>query len=706
MNLPRAKEALKKYFGYDNFRPNQAEIIQTVLNKEDTLVIMPTGGGKSLCFQIPAIIQEGIGVVVSPLIALMKDQVEGLKANGIPAVFLNSSLSESQQRKAEDAINSGKVKLLYVSPEKLVTPWFMSFLKKLKINLFAIDEAHCISNWGHDFRPEYTKLKLLKHNFPKVPVIALTATADKLTRKDICKQLGFNYPKQFIASFDRPNLSLKVLPARNRYKAIIDFIDDRPNQSGIVYCLSRKSTESLAEKLQAAGINASYYHAGLTPEERSKTQEDFINDNIPIICATIAFGMGIDKSNVRWVIHYNLPKNIEGYYQEIGRAGRDGLKSDTLLFYSFADVTQLRQFIEEGALKDIQLAKLERMQQYAEARTCRRKVLLNYFNENRQENCGNCDVCKNPPKTFDGTVLAQKAISAIVRLNEDVPGSTLIDVLRGSNKQEILENKYNEIKTFGAGGDISYFDWQYFMLQFLNQGLIEIAYDQNHKVKLTRQSAKVLKGQLAVELVRPVGLKDKNQQKEPIARPQSKKMRMEEDLFDILRKLRKQLADKEGIPAYVILSDVSLREMASLRPDNKEELADISGVGEYKSRRYGGLFLKVIAQFKVREKDRGSTYLQTYELLKRGLSPEQIAQQRSLNSITVYSHIAHLYERDKAIEISRFISYDEINRIAEAARIVGHDKGLQPIYEHLNKSIDPGKIRLGLVHYSKYMMGN
>ncbi|MEN0049009.1 MAG: RecQ family ATP-dependent DNA helicase, partial [Bacteroidota bacterium] len=413
--LQQATTALQHYYGYDTFRPMQAEIIQSVYDNKNVIVLMPTGGGKSICYQIPAITMEGTGIVVSPLIALMKDQVEALLANGVKAAYLNSSISMSEQRQIEDQLYQGEYDLLYVSPEKLLSHDFSLSLPRIKINLFAIDEAHCISSWGHDFRPEYTKMKFLKKQFPNVPVLACTATADKVTRKDIAKQLDLPKPKVFIASFDRPNLSLDVRPGIKRFEQIVAFLKEHENQSGIIYCLSKKSTENISEKLKKNGFDSAYYHAGMPPNERSKVQEDFIQDRLSIVCATIAFGMGIDKSNVRWVIHYNMPRNIESFYQEIGRAGRDGADADTLLFYSYADVQKWQNIINdnESSQKGVKLSKLERMQQYSTALFCRRKVLLNYFSENHRENCENCDICKNPPQYFDGTIPAQKALSAI-----------------------------------------------------------------------------------------------------------------------------------------------------------------------------------------------------------------------------------------------------------------------------------------------------
>jgi ATP-dependent DNA helicase RecQ len=441
------EQALKKYFGYDRFRPLQAEIIDTVLDKQDCLVLMPTGGGKSVCFQIPAVLFEGVTVVISPLIALMKDQVQGLVANGIPAAFINSSLSSSEQSNIEWKLKLGEIKLLYVSPEKLLSNNYLQFIKSLNISLFAIDESHCISSWGHDFRPEYTQLSILKREFPDVPVIALTATADRVTRKDILTQLSIPESKVFISSFDRPNLSLNVLPARGRVKVIIDFIKTKPNQSGIVYCLSRQNTEDVAEALKKAGFKAAHYHAGLDSATRTKVQDAFIKDDIQVIVATIAFGMGIDKSNVRFIIHHNLPSNVESFYQEIGRAGRDGLPSETMLFFGYGDVIMRNDMITKSNLpeviKELQFAKLNRMKQYAETEICRRRILLSYFNEEVHRDCGNCDICKNPRQRFDATIIAQKALSAISRTDEKVAMGMLIDVLRGSQNRKRLSSNQN-----------------------------------------------------------------------------------------------------------------------------------------------------------------------------------------------------------------------------------------------------------------------
>lgn len=599
MNLGTAQEALKKYFGYSSFRPMQAEIIEQVYAHKDALVLMPTGGGKSICYQIPAITMPGTALVVSPLISLMKDQVEALRGIGIPAAFLNSSLSDQEQRQVEDDFFNKKIKLLYVSPEKVVSQQFFPLLQKAQPSLFAIDEAHCISSWGHDFRPEYTQLKFIKKNFPTTPIIALTATADKLTRKDITQQLHLNEPEVFIASFDRPNLSLEVRPGQRRREQIIRFIQKRPNQAGIIYCLSRKSTEELADKLQAAGVDAAYYHAGMDAAERSLVQEAFINDNQLVVCATIAFGMGIDKSNVRWVIHYNLPKNIESYYQEIGRAGRDGAKADTLLFYSYNDVTILRDILtqNESSKADLKLAKLDRMQQYAEAVGCRRRILLSYFSEDIQEDCGNCDICKNPPKSIDGTVIAQKALSAIYRLRGTVGMSMLIDILRGSGKREIFERGYQNIKTYGAGRDIPFLEWQHYMLQLLNMGYIEIAHDQHGVLKLTTASNRVLFEQEKVPLVRFATLKERREAEKERAKKATRPQRSRNELFEHLRQLRKQLAQQRGVPPYIIFNDATLEEMAAMKPVSDEEMINISGVGERKLHLYGSTFINAIEEY-------------------------------------------------------------------------------------------------------------
>lgn len=599
MDLITAKAALKKFFGYEVFRPMQAEIIQSVYEGKDNLVLMPTGGGKSICYQIPAITMEGTCVVVSPLISLMKDQVESLKANGIKAAFLNSSLNTAEQQAIENEFYRGDLQLLYVSPEKIVAASFQPLLQNSKINLFAVDEAHCISAWGHDFRPEYSQLKFIKRNYPHIPVLALTATADKLTRRDITEQLGLSSPEVFVASFDRPNIRLEVRSGQKRLEQIIQFIKKKPGQSGIIYCLSRKSTEELAAKLNAKGIKAGYYHAGLSSQERSQVQEDFINDNVPIIAATIAFGMGIDKSNVRWIIHYNLPKNMESYYQEIGRAGRDGTTADTLLFYSYGDVMILREILEKNESEniEIQMAKLERMQQYAESLACRRRILLNYFSEDSNEQCGNCDNCLNPATYFDGTVIAQKALSAVYRSREKVGLRLLIDILRGSGRKEIFDRGYDKIKTYGAGREYTLSDWQHYLSQIINLGYLEIAYDQKNVVKLTPASQRVLFGDEEIRLVQQTTVKDRQEAKKAKAAPITQRQRVRDELFEVLRQIRRKLAQERGVPPYIIFTDATLEEMAAQRPVTDQDMNLISGVGERKLQLYGDAFMQAIADY-------------------------------------------------------------------------------------------------------------
>ena len=531
--MDKAHQILKSVFGYDSFRPLQKDVIDHVISGQDALVLMPTGGGKSICYQIPALMLEGVALVVSPLISLMKDQVDALQANGIAADALNSSNEEYVNRIIQSRCQNGEIKILYISPERLMTeiPWLQQFVK---ISMIAIDEAHCVSQWGHDFRPEYTQLGVLEELFPRVPRIALTATADKITKADIVEQLRLNNPRIFISSFDRPNLSLDVRKAyrkRERLRTILDVINRHPNESGIIYCLSRKGTEDLAADLKSKGVDAGIYHAGLSSEERTRVQNEFINDRIHVICATVAFGMGIDKSNIRFVIHYNLPKSIESFYQEIGRGGRDGLPTETILFYNVQDLITLRGFAEESGQREINIEKLNRMQEYAEAQVCRRRILLNYFGEINECSCGNCDVCKNPPQHFDGSILVQKALSAIKRCNEEIGFTITVDVLKGSFSPTVLAKGYDKLKTFGVGRET------------------ENSMDS---------------------------------------------MSDEEMLFEKLRELRKTIANEIGKPAYIVLSDKSLYALASEKPTNLFQLGNTYGIGEHKKEQLGERFVDLI----------------------------------------------------------------------------------------------------------------
>ena len=691
---------LKEHFGFEQFREHQEDIIQTVISGKDAVAIMPTGGGKSICFQLPALVLPGITVVVSPLIALMKDQVDSLKANGVAACYINSTQNSEEQQFLMDALREGVMKLVYVAPESL--SYLDQAFDSLQISLIAIDEAHCISAWGHDFRPAYTNLGYLKNRFPATPILALTATADKATRTDIVQQLNLVEPKVLIASFDRKNLSLEVRPALDRIKQIIEFIENKPEESGIIYCLSRKTTEELAQKLQQKGIKAKAYHAGLDANLRAQTQDDFINDDCPIVCATIAFGMGIDKSNVRWVIHYNLPKNIEGYYQEIGRAGRDGLPSETLLFESYADVIQLQKFASEGLNSEVQLAKLERMKQYADALSCRRKILLSYFGELVSENCGNCDICKNPPVFFDGTILAQKALSAITRLQEKEPLTLIIDFLRGSKNASIFDREYQHLKSYGIGADISWFDWNQYLIQLINLGYCEIAFHQNNRILLTPLARKVLYEGEKVNLTAVV--------KKPlptIDTKQPKTSKSSSGLFDVLRKLRYTISKEEEVPAYVIFSDATLRQMETRRPMSEVEFLTIEGVGRAKLEKYGTEFIEAIIEFQrnkpntVRIKKESNTYKETLALYNENLSVQEIAQKRKLGVSTIISHIAKLYTDDLLTDVTDFVSATEVDHIKEAQKELKPNAPLKSYFDYFEEEMPYSKIRMGLAVIEK-----
>lgn len=605
MNNNLLYRLLKTKFGYDTFRPMQEKIICHTIDGGDSLVLMPTGGGKSLCFQISALAMDGMAVIVSPLISLMKDQVEALKANGIAAEALNSSNDEGKNRDITNRCLEGKVKLLYISPERLVSG-MMHLLQKTNVSLFAIDEAHCISSWGHDFRPEYTQLRLLRELFPSVPIMALTATADKITKQDILKQLNIEDAQTFIGSFDRPNLSLDVkrgYSAREKLRSIVELIRHHSGESGIIYCLARKTTEELAEKLKKEGIAAGVYHAGLPNSERNRVQDDFVADRVQVICATIAFGMGIDKSNVRFVVHYNLPKSIESFYQEIGRGGRDGLPCETVLYYNLGDIITLRKFADESGQQEINLEKLQRMQEYAEAQVCRRRILLNYFGETSDKGCGNCDVCHTPPQTFDGTTIVQKALSAIIRTGENIGFTTAIDILRGSMSLDVVSHQYNLLKTFAVGRDIPHRDWHDYLLQMLQMGFIEIAYNEDRHIHVTDLGREVLYGKHAVQLAFisredfSVKARRKRQREESLRTIENAGANENMELFNKLKEVRKRIADKHQWPAYVVLSDRSLHLLAIERPTTLDAFGNTFGIGEHKRDNYGTAFIEVIKEY-------------------------------------------------------------------------------------------------------------
>lgn len=719
-NNNRPQQLLKKHFGYDSFRPQQAEIIEHVIKGGDALVLMPTGGGKSICYQIPALVFEGLTLVISPLIALMKDQVEALTANGISAAYVNSSQSVAEQNEVIRKAQQGELKLLYIAPERLFASDAELFLQSLNISLFAIDESHCISSWGHDFRPEYRKLGRLKELFPQIPVMALTATADKVTRRDICRQLNLEDVREFVSSFDRPNIRLTVSPGRKKMQQIKDFLRTSPEQSGIVYCLSRKNTEMVAADLRNAGYNAEHYHAGCTPEWRSKVQERFVNGDTRIIVATIAFGMGIDKSNVRWVIHYNLPGNVEGFYQEIGRAGRDGAPANALLFFSYADIMQRRKFIDESEApeeqKEVLKAKLERMKQYAEAQICRRRILLSYFNETVEKDCGNCDVCLNPPKLMDATVLAQKALSGIARTGENVALSMLIDILRGSRNQYLLQKGFDRLPTFGVGKELKYEEWADYIMQMLNAGAMDIAYDEGHTFKLNYQSRAILKGERKLQLANYIPFSERQELLNKRAvNIDTDELPMDENLFAQLKILRKELAGEQGVPPYIIFGDKTLRDMSAVRPQTEAQMLQVSGVGEQKMQKYGFGFLKKIRTYcdlnslgaadlslstgPKKKIEKVNTYEETLSLFELGLSVESIAEQRSLSTNTILGHLVKLKEEGHEVDLKRLISrktYQQVMDAAQALSLKPTDP-LKPLFEKLEGQVSYGEIKVAMV---------
>lgn len=669
---------------------------------------MPTGGGKSICYQIPAIFMEGTCIVVSPLISLMKDQVDGLKEIGVKASYINSSQSLAEQKTVESMLNRGLLDLLYVSPEKLISEGFMNKLRSLKINLFAIDEAHCISSWGHDFRPEYVKLSQLKSTFQNTPVVALTATADKITRRDICKQLALEDPMVFISSFDRANISLEARPGQKRIEQIIQFIKERKDKAGIVYCLSRKNTEDLSARLQKSGVKAMCYHAGMPPGSRAGIQEQFINDNLQVVCATIAFGMGIDKSNVSWIIHYNLPQNIEGYYQEIGRAGRDGAQAESLLFYSYRDYTVLRDLLSknEGKNVDVKLSKLERMLQFAETQSCRRKVLLSYFGEDMNEDCGNCDVCKNPPQYIDGKIIAQKALSAIVRMKERVGMNMLVDVLRGSGRKDIYDKGYNRIKTYGAGRDHTNGEWHYFLQQIINNGLCEIAYDQNNVLKITESGKEVLLGSRPLQLASLAKKLERQKQLKEKTKVKTQTQSISEELFERLKALRKRIAQAKGVPPYIVATNKTLLDMSNNKPMTDQAMLKVQGMGERKLQLYGDKFLNAIKEY-VMEKGRdgkkipGASQLLSFDLFQRGISISAIAKERDLNESTVINHLVQLYEGGENIDISQFISEKELAVVLQVVKHIQTPFKMKDVFEALDGKMAYDKIRFAIAYMGR-----
>lgn len=596
--IQTAVDILRKTFGYDSFRPNQREIISDLIAGRDAFVLMPTGGGKSLCYQIPAMVRPGVAIVVSPLISLMKDQVDALKGNGVNAEFYNSSLGSKAASVVLAKLHAHEIDLLYIAPERLMSEPFLERLTDIDINLFAIDEAHCVSQWGHDFRPEYQRLSALREHFPNIPLIALTATADAQTRQDIVQVLGLKRARHHVASFDRPNIRYSVMEKHQPLNQLTGFIERYRGESGIVYALSRKRVEQVAEKLKLHGVKAAAYHAGLPATERVRVQDAFLRDETQVVVATVAFGMGIDKPDVRFVVHYDLPKNIEGYYQETGRAGRDGLPSEALLLSGTQDMVAARRLIEQSdheQQKRIEIHKLNAMISFSEATTCRRRVLLNYFDEHVAEGgCGNCDICLDPPETFDGKEDAQKALSCVYRLNQGFGMKYVIDVLRGADHQRLRQRRHDQLSTYGIGKERSEEEWTAIFRQLIHRGFLLQDVANYSVLKLTAAAKPLLRGELELELAKPrirVKTKKSDKRKKQMDSP------YDEALFDALRALRKQLADEMGVPPYIVFGDAALIHMARLKPADDAEMLAVNGVGQAKLERFGKAFLDAIEQF-------------------------------------------------------------------------------------------------------------
>jgi ATP-dependent DNA helicase RecQ len=589
---------LKQFFGFDSFRPLQEEIIRDALAGRDVIALLPTGGGKSLCFQLPALAQSGLTVVVSPLISLMKDQVDALQAGGVPATFLNSSLKTDESRARLRGLHDGDYRLLYVAPERMMLSGFINDLRQWNVKLLAIDEAHCISEWGHDFRPEYRRLAELRQHFPEVPLMALTATATERVRADIVKQLRLREPRRYVASFNRPNLTYRVQPKSKAYEQVLYFVSLRANESGIVYCQSRRSAESVAQRLSADGVMAKPYHAGLDAKERTLNQELFLRDEVRVICATIAFGMGINKPNVRFVVHHDLPKNVEGYYQETGRAGRDGLPSECLLLFSAGDAVKYSRFIEEVSdqkQRQIAAAQLRQMVDFAESGECRRVALLRYFGEDfRGSDCGGCDNCLTPRATYDGTLAGQKFLSCVFRVREksgiNFGINQIVEVLTGAETENILKWDHQTVSTYGIGREFSRVEWRNIGRELVRLGYLRQNAEKFNVLQLTEQGQAALKERQPIRLTKAATVTKTTQ-------PRVGEISCDEALFERLRRLRKRLADERGVPPYIVFSDVSLRQMARTYPSNAAEFAQISGVGEQKLKRFGKIFLSAIAKY-------------------------------------------------------------------------------------------------------------
>jgi ATP-dependent DNA helicase RecQ len=701
---------LKQYFGFDSFRPLQEQIIRDALADKDTFALLPTGGGKSLCFQLPALVRPGLTVVVSPLIALMKDQVDALQSGGVPATFLNSSLAAGESRERLHGLHNGKFRLLYVAPERLMLSGFLSDLQRWNVNLIAVDEAHCISEWGHDFRPEYRQIAQLRNLFPNVPFMALTATATDRVRGDIVKHLKLHEPRCYVASFNRPNLTYRVVPKSGPYEQALEFIRARPRESGIVYCQSRKSAENVAARLTEDGVKARPYHAGMDAKDRGGNQELFLRDEVRVICATIAFGMGINKPNVRFVIHYDLPKNVEGYYQETGRAGRDGLPSECVLLFSAGDVVKQRKFIDEKpeAEKRIALDQLQQMVHYAESAGCRRASLLAYFSEEfGEDNCGACDNCLSPRDTYDGTLHAQKFLSCVYRIRErssfGVGLNHVVEVLTGADTEKVRKFNHHELSTYGIGKGIGRAEWSAIGRELIRLGFVTQDAERFNVLELTPEGRAVLTQRKPIRLTRPMKVTERRAHAVG-------EIACDEVLFEQLRALRKKLADERGVPPYIVFSDVSLRQMARVYPANTGEFARISGVGQVKLRDFGAAFMNEIVDFLATHPKQifadesflapppsrarlNDTARETLRHFLAGDSVEQIAKRRQFAVSTVYGHLAAAIDAGEKIDLNHLLSPAEREAIDSAFSTLGFGN-LTGVHESLGRKFDYGLLRL------------
>ncbi|WP_341526429.1 DNA helicase RecQ [Nostoc sp. UHCC 0302] len=705
LQYPNLEQALKYHFGYDQFRPGQRQIIEDALQNRDLMVVMPTGGGKSLCFQLPALMKKGLTVVVSPLIALMQDQVEGLRNNNISATFLNSSLNAYKVRSREDAILNGKVRLLYVAPERLLSERFLPFLDlvhhQIGVSTFAIDEAHCVSEWGHDFRPEYRQLKSLRQRYPDIPTIALTATATDRVRSDIIQQLGLKQPSIHIASFNRQNLYYEVRSkSKSAYAELLELVRENEG-SAIIYCLTRKKVDELTFKLQNDKIAALSYHAGLSDEEREKNQTRFIRDDVRVMVATIAFGMGINKPDVRLVVHFDLPRNLESYYQESGRAGRDSEPSRCTLFFSFSDIKTIEWSINQKTDPQEQLIAKQQLRQvidYAEGTVCRRTIQLGYFGERFDGNCGNCDNCRNPKPLQDWTIEAMKFLSCVARCKERFGMLHIIDVLRGAKNQKITQNEHDKLSTYGIGKDKTVDEWRMLGRSLLHQGLLEQTSDGYSVLKLNALSWEVMRRQRTVSLAVPVAQKITWEEG-------SEKAIEAEVLLQRLRSLRKQLADEQSVPPYVVFPDSTLKLMVQVQPKTITEFGKLSGVGSHKLAQYGDKFLAEIKAYRqekgsVEQQDNSNfvnlpsdTELLTLKFHQAGLSIPEIAQKRNLSPSTIFNHLSKLIEKNQPVDLNQLVPHEHQQKIWQILEVLG-DISLTPIKEQLGDSYTFDEIRL------------